>query len=28
VLGSGRMDPQWRPYIDDPSFDEVEQASA
>jgi 5-methylcytosine-specific restriction endonuclease McrA len=33
VLGSGRMDPQWRPYLDDPSlddgiFDDSIQASA
>jgi 5-methylcytosine-specific restriction endonuclease McrA len=28
VLGSGRMDPQWRPYLDDHGFDATEQASA
>jgi 5-methylcytosine-specific restriction endonuclease McrA len=28
VLGSGRINPQWRQYIDDPAFDDVEQASA
>jgi 5-methylcytosine-specific restriction endonuclease McrA len=28
VIGSGRMDPQWRPYLDDPALDDVGQASA
>jgi 5-methylcytosine-specific restriction endonuclease McrA len=28
VLGTGRMDPQWRPYLDDPALDDAEQASA
>jgi 5-methylcytosine-specific restriction endonuclease McrA len=28
VLGSGRMDPQWRPYLDDPGFPDAEQATA
>jgi hypothetical protein len=28
VLGSGRMDPQWRPYLADPALDDAEQATA
>jgi 5-methylcytosine-specific restriction endonuclease McrA len=28
VLGTGRMDPQWRPYLDDPGFPDAEQATA
>jgi len=28
VLGSGRMNPQWRPYLDDPALDDIEQATA
>jgi 5-methylcytosine-specific restriction endonuclease McrA len=28
VLGSGRMDPQWRSYLAEPGFDEAEQATA
>lgn len=28
VLGTGRMDPQWRPYLLDPGIEEPEQASA
>jgi 5-methylcytosine-specific restriction endonuclease McrA len=28
VLGTGRMNPQWRPYLDDPALDDVGQATA
>jgi 5-methylcytosine-specific restriction endonuclease McrA len=28
VLGTGRMYPQWRPYLDDPALDDVGQATA
>ena len=28
VLGTGRMNPQWRRYLDDPALDDAEQASA
>lgn len=28
VLGTGRMDPHWRPYLQDPLIDAAEQASA
>jgi 5-methylcytosine-specific restriction endonuclease McrA len=28
VLGTGRMDPQWRPYLSDPALDDAEQATA
>jgi 5-methylcytosine-specific restriction endonuclease McrA len=27
VLGTGRIDPQWRPYLDDPLFDEAEASA-
>ena len=28
VLGTGRMDPQWRPYLSDPALADLDQASA
>jgi 5-methylcytosine-specific restriction endonuclease McrA len=28
VLGTGRMDPQWQPYLGDPVFEDADQATA
>jgi 5-methylcytosine-specific restriction endonuclease McrA len=28
VIGTGRVDPQWRPYLGDSAYDDAEQASA
>jgi 5-methylcytosine-specific restriction endonuclease McrA len=28
LLGTGRMNPQWRPYLADPALDDAEQATA